>query len=225
MNKRAGVYKKESGVYRIQNIFTGNIYIGSSTDIYKRIGRHKYVLKNGLKENIRMKNDYDIFGINSFVFGIVEYCDKSLLKEREQYYFEIWKPQYNVWKSIYNAKNREYTTEQLEYFKTLGRGPKDMQKHSESLKKAWVRRREKYTPEELFKKKSDSRKGIKHSEETKRLFSLQRKGKKKPIGHGEKIRQVRLNETPVIREYRRMKIKEALQMKKLGNTYKDQVAK
>lgn len=215
MNKRTGIYIKESGVYRIQNMVTGKIYIGSSNDIYKRIGRHKYVLKKGLNENIRMKQDCEKYGLNSFLFGIVEYCEKGKLKEREQHYFQLWNPQYNVWKNIYSAKNREYTKEQLKYFKTYQHGPKDLKKFSETLKKAWVIKREKYTSEELFKIKSDSRKGIKHSEETKKLFSLQRKGKKKPSGFGEKIREVRLNESSEVREYRIMRLKEAFELRKL----------
>jgi len=221
MGKRTGIYRKESGVYRIQNMVTGKIYIGSSTDVYKRIGRHKYVLKNGLNENIRMKKDCEKYGVNSFLFGIVEYCEKEKLKEREQYYFELWNAQYNVWKNIYNAKNREYTSEQLEYFKTYTHGPKDLKNFSEILKKAWIRKREKYTPEELFKIKSDSRKGQKHSEETKKIFSLQRKGKKKPVGFGEKVRNNRLNESSEVREYRRIKIKQAFELKKLEKETKE----
>lgn len=192
MPKHTGIYKKESGVYKFQNINTGKFYIGSSKDLYKRQARLRYVLKKGLKENVRMQLDCDEYGINSFVFGVVEYCDENKLLEREQFYFELWKPEYNVWKSVYSAKDRTYTNEQIKYFKSYKHSPKDFEKHSNSLKEAWKRRKEKFTPEELSKKMSDARKGIKHSEETKQKYRETRKGKKKSPETKEKMRLSKL---------------------------------
>lgn len=40
-----------------------------------------------------MKNGYDIFRLE-----ILEYCEKSLILEREQYYLDILKPRYNICK-------------------------------------------------------------------------------------------------------------------------------
>lgn len=191
MKKRNGLYKKEAGVYRFQNIVTGRFYIGSTVDIYKRHSRLRYVLKKGIKDNIRMLEDYKKFGNGSFVFGIVEYCSKESLLEREQYYYELWNPQYNVWKQVYNAKDREFTQEQLEYFKSYPHGPKDMKKHSDSLKQAWIGRKSKMTPDEL--KLSQSKfKGHKHTSEAKNKMSLKGKGRKRSMDTKIKIRERRL---------------------------------
>lgn len=192
MSKKYKKYEKKSGVYRIQNIKTGNFYIGSTIDLYKRYARHRYVLKNELKENIRMHEDFIKHGLESFIFGVIEYCEKDKLLEKEQYYYEKLMPFYNVWKSIYSAKGREYTKEQLEYFNTYVHGPKDIEKHSNILKKSWKKRKEKYSVSELHKKMSEARKGIKHSEETKIRYSIERKGKPKSEEMKQRLRKARL---------------------------------
>lgn len=194
--------EKRPGVYRLQNVKNGKFYIGSSRNLYMRYYTHLRLLKEKRPDNVRIKEDCE----DPFVFGVVEYCDEKVMKEREQYYFELWKPVYNVWLSVYDGAGRKYTDKQLEYFKSYPHGPKNLLKHSECLKEAWKKRREKYSPEELSKKMANARRGIKHTEETKKLMSEKRKGGKKPEGFGEKIRQVRLQESKEIKEYRKMKM-------------------
>ncbi len=185
-------YERNSGVYRLRNTVNGNFYIGSTKHLGKRRGRHFYVLKNGLKENIRMLEDAKKYGADSFCFEVIEYCDEDKLLEREQHYFELLMPQYNVWKSIYDGTGRTYTNAQLKYFKTLNKGPRNLPEHSNSLKKAWVKRREKYSKEELSKKMAEARRGILHSEETKKMMSERRKGKHKSEETKEKMRLAKL---------------------------------
>lgn len=184
--------EKRSGVYRLQNLKNGKFYIGSSRNLYRRFYSHMQMLKDKRHDNLRIKIDCNLHGWESFVFGVVEYCDENIMKEREQYYYDLWSPSYNVWKNVYSANKRTYTYEQLAFFKSYKHGPKDLQKHSQSLKKAWKRRKEKYTPEELSKKMADARRGILHSEETKLKLSMQRKGKKKSEAWKEKLRARRI---------------------------------
>lgn len=185
-------YERQSGVYILRNMVSGNFYIGSSKNLASRRGRHMYVLRNGIKENVRIFNDCNKYGVESFIFKVIEYCDECDLIDKEQHYFELMMPRYNVWKSVYSAKGRTYTNEQLEYFKDVAHGPKNLENHSNSLKEAWKRRKEKYSPEELHKKMSAARKGIKHSEETKMNYSLLRKGKSKSESMKNKLRESRL---------------------------------
>lgn len=166
--------EKRPGVYRLQNVKNGKFYIGSSRNLYMRYYTHLRLLKEKRPDNVRIKEDCE----DPFVFGVVEYCDEKVMKEREQYYFELWKPVYNVWLSVYDGAGRKYKDKQLEYFKSYPHGPKNLLKHSECLKEAWKKRREKYSPEELSKKMANARRGIKHTEETKKLMSEKRKGKK-----------------------------------------------
>lgn len=187
--------KTDSGVYMIRNTVSGNTYIGSAKNISKRFAGHRFTLKKGIRNNLGMLNDYSIYGASSFEYIIVEFCDIPCLKERESYYFDLYKPTYNVWKTIYSAKGRAYTPEQKERIvasaiinlKSINT-EKELQ--SIKLKNAWIKRRNDPNFQETIAK--CSRLGMIHSEETKSEMSKNRLGKKKPDSMKEKTRQRRL---------------------------------
>jgi group I intron endonuclease len=89
-----------SGIYMIQNINSKKVYIGSALNIYKRIFgassiSHLKALSTNTHSNKHLQNTYNKHGIDSFKFKILETCEKSILLEREQYYFD----------TVLNAKN------------------------------------------------------------------------------------------------------------------------
>lgn len=172
------------------NITSGNFYIGSSKNVSKRIGRHKYVLKNNIYDNSRIKEDAIKYGIDSFIFEVLEYCDDSERLQKEQHYYEKLNPYYNVWPSVYSAKNRNYTPEQLQRLKELHKPIKDIELFKEKLKLAWIKRKKDPNFKEIMAR--SSRLGSKHSDETKNLFSIQRKGKPKSEAMKDKLRKFRI---------------------------------
>ena len=91
---------KISGVYKITNTVTGDFYIGSSKDVKKRWREHKHpsVWKN--HPNNQMYIDMQKYGVDKFVFEVIEEAEESFLKEKEQYFIETLNPTYNN----YNAK-------------------------------------------------------------------------------------------------------------------------
>jgi group I intron endonuclease len=164
----------KSGIYRIQNLRTGNFYIGSSNNILRRYWQHKTRLKNNNHWNLGMNEDFLIYGKHSFLFGVVEYCEKNELLDREQYYINIWNPSYNK-RVIVNDPKSSWDKSSR---KKLG----------EKLKKSWVIRKIKPG----FKEKhAEARRGIPHTEETKKRLSEMRKGKPKSAEWKEKMRQRR----------------------------------
>lgn len=90
--------EKISGIYKIENIKNGVIYIGLSTDIQKRWKRHKYDFKNNIHENQYFQRAWDKYGESSFIFEIIEECSRDLLNEREIF----WIDYYNSYKIGYN---------------------------------------------------------------------------------------------------------------------------
>ncbi len=82
-----------SGIYMIQNINSTKVYIGSALNIYKRIFgassiSHLKALSTNTHGNKHLQNTYNKHGVNAFTFKILEICEKSILLEREQYYFD-----------------------------------------------------------------------------------------------------------------------------------------
>ena len=110
---------KKTGIYRWTNTITGKSYIGSSINLSKRLNDYLNItfLNKELKKgrsiicSALLKHGY-----SKFKLDILEYCDPSILIEREQYYFDNLKPEYNILKvagSSFGRKHSEATKEIL----------------------------------------------------------------------------------------------------------------
>lgn len=186
------MYKTKPGVYRMFNIVTNNSYVGSSKNISMRISSHGTRLKSGYKDNAKIKKDLKDHGIESFKFELLEYCDESIMKNREQYYFELLKPNYNAWPTVFNAAGRSYTDEQLKSFQGREHVVKDKKSMSEKMKLAWIHRKK--TPEfkELLKKLKEINTGKVPSDQTRERMSLSGQGRPKTAEFKEMMRRARL---------------------------------
>lgn len=84
----------KSGIYKITNSVNGKFYIGSSNDIKQRWNEHKSKLKSNRHVNKKLQNAWNFYGEDKFLFEVVESTDdnQSILFEREQHYFDLFKP-------------------------------------------------------------------------------------------------------------------------------------
>jgi group I intron endonuclease len=115
----------KTGIYKITCIPNGKFYIGSAAFIRSmsksklgflgRLYKHLNSLKNNRHPNPNLQNSYNKYGIENFVFEILEICPPEQCIEREQYYLDTLKPFYpigfNVCKNALNntkspSKNR-----------------------------------------------------------------------------------------------------------------------
>jgi len=88
--------KGKSGIYAWINSQSGKRYIGGSVSLTKRF----YVYYNA---NLLMRDDSMViykallkYGYSNFSLEILEYCEPSKCVEREQYYIDLLKPEYNI---------------------------------------------------------------------------------------------------------------------------------
>ena len=79
---------KESGIYGIRNLVNGKIYVGSSNNTNKRIENHKYYLKKNNHPNDYLQRSYNKYGIENFLFYIIERCSVENLLILENQYIE-----------------------------------------------------------------------------------------------------------------------------------------
>lgn len=86
-----------TGIYKIENLINHKVYIGQSTDIYKRWYNHKNKLRKGNGANIYLQNAYNKYGEDNFKFSIICKCSKEELNEKEIFYI-----------SSYNSADRKY---------------------------------------------------------------------------------------------------------------------
>lgn len=94
--------KNKSGIYIIINKITRNYYIGSAitNKLNTRFNNHCYHTNNG---NKRIKKSINQYGLNNFIFGILEYYPEIINKNNniellnlEQTYISLMAPVYNV---------------------------------------------------------------------------------------------------------------------------------
>jgi group I intron endonuclease len=60
-----------SGVYTIRNRVTGATYVGSSSNIEKRVKTHLQALRLGKHKNVLLQTDWTAYGAESFTVGVV----------------------------------------------------------------------------------------------------------------------------------------------------------
>ena len=112
----------KSGIYKIENQITKDIYIGSSVHLNNRKSRHFKDLEKQKHHSIILQRAVNKYGIENFNFIILENCNRDLLLKREQYYLDILQPLYNILPNAGNSlghivsnetkeKNRKFALE------------------------------------------------------------------------------------------------------------------
>ena len=83
-------------IYKIENIVTGRIYIGSTKHGNERLRKHFNLLVNGNHPNKYLQNSWNKHGSHNFVFTLLEEVDDALLIEIEQSYINKCVKVYNI---------------------------------------------------------------------------------------------------------------------------------
>lgn len=95
---------KLSGIYQIINKTNGRIYIGHSKNITFRWYHHINNLLNNNHPNIKLQEDFNIYGLSAFNFKILELTSNENLTKKEQEYLN--NINFNNNYNIYNSNNK-----------------------------------------------------------------------------------------------------------------------
>jgi excinuclease UvrABC nuclease subunit len=104
--------KSKSGIYMLTNNITKKIYIGLSIDLSNRFKNYFNLSYINSKDNLTINRALIKYGYSNFSLSILEYCDKSDLVTREQFYLDKLNPEYNILKiarSSLKSKHSKYT--------------------------------------------------------------------------------------------------------------------
>ena len=77
--------KKVRGIYKVTNKINGKVYIGQSVDIGRRWCEHM-----NAKDDIYFHKAIQKYGVDNFIWEVIEKCKKSELDERESYWIEYY---------------------------------------------------------------------------------------------------------------------------------------
>lgn len=78
------------GIYQILNATNGKRYIGQSINIESRLNHHKEMLINNQHFNKHLQNSFNKYGLENFIFEVLEECSKEDLSIRERYYIKLY---------------------------------------------------------------------------------------------------------------------------------------
>jgi group I intron endonuclease len=142
------------GVYCIENIINGKRYIGASKNIEDRRTHHFNALIANSHYNKSLQLDFNLYGINNFIFKIIENCNNEELFEKEQYYikeFDSFNNGYNDQKGGFRSfEDHHHTKESKEKmsFATKGENNPFFNKtHSEETKEKMRENHKNYSGE------------------------------------------------------------------------------
>lgn len=85
-----------SGIYCIINIKNSKRYIGSSKNIRQRLWSHRSKLRKNKHDNAHLQSAWNKYGEQNFDYYILEKCEEKMLLEREQWYIDTFRPEYNI---------------------------------------------------------------------------------------------------------------------------------
>ena len=86
-----------TGIYKITNKINNHCYIGQSTRIQQRWKEHINTSNNSNKEgyNYPLYRAFRKYGIENFIFTVLEKCSNNQLNDKEKFWINYYKPEYN----------------------------------------------------------------------------------------------------------------------------------
>jgi len=104
--------KRKTGIYRIRNLLTDDIYVGSaSLSFHARYRCHLTTLNKSKHRNKHLQRAWDKYGGNNFVFELLEYCSPEKCIEKEQFYLDALNPKYNINRRAENCRGIKHSLE------------------------------------------------------------------------------------------------------------------
>lgn len=103
MNKRKK-NKYISGIYCVENLINGKKYIGHTRNLCQRGSIHFVELQSNRHYNSDMQRDYNKYGIENFVYWVLEVCSGKDLFLKENEYIKKFNSVENGYNSTYGGE-------------------------------------------------------------------------------------------------------------------------
>lgn len=101
----------KSGIYVILNTETKDRYVGQAANLDKRFKEHVKNLKGNYHCNAYLQRSFNKYGLQSFVFNVIEYCEIDCLTTQEQFWIDQLQPEYNAAPVAGSMLNYKHTDE------------------------------------------------------------------------------------------------------------------
>lgn len=177
-----------TGIYEIVNLVNGKRYIGSAVDWKRRKRIHRYQLAKDRHHNSILQRAWVKYGPEAFEFRLIEWCEPSVLIEREQAAIDRFRPEYNLSPSAGSILGYRYSEDQ----RAKMRGRK--QSHDWVEKRAATHRGSKRsaTTRAKIAAKAIGRPFVRHNEDYRVKLSAAAKGRMPSAENMQKLQEARL---------------------------------
>ena len=175
-----------TGIYKITNKYNDKCYIGKSKDIMQRWAVHERALLKNNHHSIKMQEDFNTYGFDSFKIIIYDTESNNLLEDEKQKQISIGIP------NLYNERISGYYIDE-EYRKKLASSDKSSHRtkeYRENMRKLKSNKIAQYTLDMKLIKIWDSSKDICDELHYTRSVILSCCNKSKPHGYGYNWRYV-----------------------------------
>lgn len=172
-----------SGIYKITNKVNGHRYIGNSSNINTRWVKHISKLKFNKHHSRYLQHAWNKYGADAFEFTIIEQCETKRLIEREQFFLDTMKPEYNISPNASSRLGIKATPETIAKITSIVRN-----RSAETRAKMSASHKSLMTPEfrakmsAVRKGKPNGLLGYKHTPESRVKMSEKARGNKNSVG-------------------------------------------
>ena len=185
------------GIYIIKNTSNNKFYIGSSISINIRWKSHISYLKRGAHHNKHLQAAWNKYTKEAFIFEVLELTTKDKLLNREQFYMDTMKPEYNKAPTAGSPRGFRVSEETKRKLSISHKGLNTWMKG----RKLSLETRQKLSLANKGRKKSYSHpawnKGLSFSLESRQKMSLAKKGKKRSKIYPRLVRAVIRNDNTI----------------------------
>ena len=131
----------EAGVYLITNNVNGKCYVGSSINLHSRRLKHFNDLLKNKHVNRHLQNSYNKYGKEAFEFKIIEILEitediKDRLLEREQFWIDNLKPEYNILQVAGSTLGYHHTEETKKKISNSTKGVSKSEEHAKHIRES-----------------------------------------------------------------------------------------
>lgn len=106
----------------------GKFYIGSTANLTVRFYKY-YNIEYLLKTKTHIANAILKYGYSNFKLEILEFCNKSDLIKREQFFIDYLNPAYNILKKAGSSIGFKHNIETINYFKNIRKATEKTKKN------------------------------------------------------------------------------------------------
>ena len=131
---------ERSGIYKIVNTVSGKCYIGSAVMLRRRWAGHLSLLRKGMHHSKHLQNSWSKRGELAFTFEIIEFCDVGSLIQREQFWIDRRKPEYNCHPTAGSPLGFKHGPEFRDQVSIRFKGKRKSSEHLDLMRQASIER-------------------------------------------------------------------------------------